>query len=267
MSSLFDNLKTIAVRATRMGALVAATATLGTTSLTAQDSFVMPAAIPAGIGAGVVGTYDNVSLNVNVTDAVQCNWPNRQALDAVVAIAGEDGSYASGVVVDRNRVLTAAHALTLNHRVFVNVNEEYRPARILMVDRRDDLALLSVDTSEIAPLRVAIADPSVNQSVWAVGYPRATDKATTPGRLTRNKAGSLHASASIDLGQSGGGLLFCRDDGYYLGGMLRGYGAYERDGQFIKLRNHSVSVGATTIQRFFNSVPQGTTFSAAMVTN
>ncbi len=259
MSSLFDNLNAIAVRVTLISAFVAATSTLGATKLTAQDSYAIPAATYAA--------YGNSSVAVAGTDAVRCDWPNTQALDAVVAVAGEDGSYASGVVIDRNRVLTAAHALSLEHRVFVNVDQEYRPARILMIDRRDDLALLSVDTSEIAPLHVAATDPSTNQAVWAVGYPRATDKSTTSGRLTRNQAGSLHTSASIDLGQSGGGLLFCSDGSYYLGGMLRGYGAYEKDGQFIKLRNHSVSVGATTIQRFFDSAPQVTTYSAAMVTN
>ena len=109
-------------------------------------------------------------------------------------------------------------------------------------------------------------DPLTDEPVWAVGYPRASAKETTPGKLTKNAAGSLHASASIDLGQSGGGLLLCENGSYVLGGMLRGYGAYVRGDQFVKLKNHSVSVGASTIQRFFAAVPQTTTFSAAMVT-
>lgn len=195
-----------------------------------------------------------------------CHWPDNAALDAVVPIAGEDGSYASGVVINSNRVLTAAHALSSAHRVYVHIGGEYREARIMLLDRSDDLAMLSVDTRGIVPLPVAVSDPGTNQQVWAVGYPRAAGKETTPGTLTKNNAGSLHASASIDLGQSGGGLLLCDNGSYVLGGMLRGYGAYVRGDEFVKLKNHSVSVGASTIQRFFNAVPQRTTYSAAMVT-
>ena len=136
----------------------------------------------------------------------------------------------------------------------------------MLLDRREDLAMLSVDTTGIVPLPVAAADPGTDEPVWAVGYPRAKAKETTPGKLTKNAAGSLHASASIDLGQSGGGLLLCSNGSYILGGMLRGYGAYVRGDEFVKLKNHSVSVGASTIQRFFNAVPQRTTYSAAMVT-
>ena len=181
-------------------------------------------------------------------------------------IAGEDGSYASGVVINQNRVLTAAHALSPAHRVYVRIGGQYRQARIMLLDRREDLAMLSVDTTGIVPLPVAAADPGTDEPVWAVGYPRAKAKETTPGKLTKNAAGSLHASASIDLGQSGGGLLLCNNGSYILGGMLRGYGAYVRGDEFVKLKNHSVSVGASTIQRFFNAVPQRTTYSAAMVT-
>lgn len=189
-------------------------------------------------------------------ESSRCEWPDSRSLSAVVAVAGEDGSYASGVVIHRNRVLTAAHALSLSHRVFVKIENQYRPAKIVMIDRQEDLAMLSVDTSDVAPLHVAQQDPSANEPVWAVGFPRASGKSTTRGKLTRNSAGSLHASASIDLGQSGGGLLYCDNGSYSLAGMLRGYGAYVQGDKYVKLRNHSVSVGASTIQRFFNAIPR-----------
>lgn len=211
-------------------------------------------------------TLPATAYNNGSTDGSACYWPDNASLSAVVPIAGEDGSYASGVVINQNRVLTAAHALSTSHRVFVHIEGQYRQARIMQMDRQEDLAMLSVDTTGIVPLPVAASDPGTNEPVWAVGYPRASGKETTPGMLTKNAAGSLHASASIDLGQSGGGLLLCQNGSYILAGMLRGYGAYVRGDQFVKLKNHSVSVGASTIQRFFNAVPQGTTYSAAMVT-
>jgi len=176
-----------------------------------------------------------------------CDWPDTTSLDAVVPIAGEDGSYASGVVIDRNRILTEA--------------------RIMLLDRREDLAMLSVDTTDIVPLPVATRDPADNAAVWAVGFPLASSRETTSGTLLIvNPEGTLEASASIDKGQSGGGLLQCQEGSYVLAGMLRGYGASVLHGQTFKWENHSVSVSALTIQRFFNAASQGTIYSAAMVT-
>ena len=232
---------------------------VGTTETALPNTFSTRAGITPVVTLAAAG-------GIGVESEGRCRWPDAGALNAIVAVAGEDGSYASGVVINPNRVLTAAHALSPSHKVFVNINNRYLPAKIVMIDRSDDLAMLSVDTRGVTPLHVAASDPLANEAVWAVGFPRASDKETTTGRLTRNNAGSLHASAGIDLGQSGGGLLFCNNGSYQLAGMLRGYGAYVQGDRFVKLRNHSVSVGASTIQRFFNAIPQNATYSAAMVT-
>ena len=111
------------------------------------------------------------SIEVSYATSSDCEWPDNRSLDAVVAVAGEDGSYASGVVINRNRVLTAAHALSSAHRVFVKIENQYRPAQVVMIDRQEDLAMLSVDTSDVAPLHVAQQDPSDDVPVWAVGFP------------------------------------------------------------------------------------------------
>jgi hypothetical protein len=63
----------------------------------------------------------------------------------------------------------------------------------------------------------------------------------------------LHASATIDSGQSGGGLLACTDGAWELLGMLRGFGAYLYGDHYVKIQNHSVSVAAATIQRFLHT--------------
>ena len=234
----------------------------GTTETALPNTFATRAGITPVVTLAAANRLDSESKS----HEGRCLWPDAGSLNAIVAVAGEDGSYASGVVINPNRVLTAAHALSPSHQVFVNINNRYRPAKIVMIDRSDDLAMLSVDTRGVTPLHVASSDPLADEAVWAVGFPRASDKETTPGRLTRNNAGSLHASAGIDLGQSGGGLLFCNNGSYQLAGMLRGYGAYVEGDRFVKLRNHSVSVGASTIQRFFDAIPQNATYSAAMVT-
>lgn len=179
-----------------------------------------------------------------------CQWPDDGSLDAVIPVAAADGSYASGVVVGEDRVLTAAHAVSFGVEVYVGVDDRFRAAELLMIDNANDLAILSVDTGGIKPLPISSTDPEVSQPVWAVGFPRAQAKTTSAGVFQRKSRGALHTSAPIDSGQSGGGLLSCHNGAYQLAGMLRGFGAYLKGDEYIKLDNHSVSVASATIQRF-----------------
>ena len=179
-----------------------------------------------------------------------CGWPGPEPLAAVIPVAATDGSYASGVIVSRDRVLTAAHAISPEAEVFVGIHASFRPARVLYRDTDNDLAILAVNTEDITPLQISPDEPHILQQVWAVGFPRAQAKTTSVGVLQKKIRGALHSSAPIDSGQSGGGLLLCQNGSYVLAGMLRGYGAYLEGGEYKKLANHSVSVAAATIQRF-----------------
>lgn len=183
-----------------------------------------------------------------------CNWPDDGTLRAILPVATDHGSHASGIVVSQNRVLTAAHALSGSDRVFVRVSNDFRLARVILFDKQSDLAVLSVDTENISPVPMTLNEPLERQPVWAVGFPRAQGKTTSAGVFQRNRQGALHTSAGIDSGQSGGGLLTCERGSYQLLGMLRGYGAYLSGDRYVKLENHSVSVAAATIQAFVNPI-------------
>lgn len=182
-----------------------------------------------------------------------CATPDAQALQAILPVATDNGSYATGVVYDNNRVLTAAHAVQGAAHFFVRVGDAFRSADLVMVDHVNDLAVLAVDTQSIQPLLITGYDPRKAQPVWAVGYPRAQAMQTSTGVLQDNLEGALHSSASIDSGQSGGGLLSCHNGAWELLGMLRGYGAYLREGRYVKMENHSVSVAAATINEFLRT--------------
>lgn len=188
-----------------------------------------------------------------VMAAPECVWPDDKTLEAILPVATDHGSHASGVVFAPNRVLTAAHAVDGAGKYFVRVNNGFRNATLLLIDRENDLAVLAVDTRNIRPMPLAAAQPSQSQKVWAVGFPKAQGKTTSKGVFQRNRAGALHTSAPIDSGQSGGGLLICEQGSYQLLGMLRGYGAYLSGDTYVKLQNHSVSVAAATIQEFIGS--------------
>lgn len=189
----------------------------------------------------------------NAIAAPTCEWPDESALNAILPVATDHGSHASGVVVAPDRVLTAAHALNGGQQYFVRVNGGFRKARLIFKSSAHDLAILKVETDNIKPLPLSAAEPSASQTVWAVGFPRAQGKTTSSGVFQRNRQGALHTSAPIDSGQSGGGLLSCEQGHYELMGMLRGYGAYLSGDRYVKLQNHSVAVAATTINQFVNA--------------
>jgi len=206
------------------------------------------------IGALLVCT--SLSLQLWAKQAVaapECVWPDDKALEAILPVATDHGSHASGVVFAPNRVLTAAHAIDGAGKYFVRVEEGFRSATLIHIDRQNDLAVLSVNTHNIKPMPLSAAQPSQSQMVWAVGFPKAQGKTTSSGVFQRNRSGALHTSAPIDSGQSGGGLLTCEHGHYQLLGMLRGYGAYLSGDRYVKLQNHSVSVAAATIQAFIGN--------------
>lgn len=182
-----------------------------------------------------------------------CRWPGPATLAAILPVATDHGSRASGVVFDEGRVLTAAHAVQGAGAFYVEVGGDYRPAQLLSVDHDADLAVLGVATPGIEPIALAAIDPGERQPVWAAGYPRAQSMATSVGVFQKLRDGALHTSAPIDSGQSGGGLLACSRGTYRLAGLLRGYGAYLSGSRYVKLENHSVSVAATTIRRFLDT--------------
>ena len=185
-----------------------------------------------------------------------CAYPDELALAAIVQVATDHGSHASGVIFDNNRVLTAAHAVQGGGRFFVRVGDGFRVADLVSVDHAHDLAVLAVDTAEIQPLRISAGfSPAHAVPVWAAGYPRAQSMKTTMGVFKQIKGGALHTSATIDSGQSGGGLLSCTQGQWSLVGMLRGYAAYWQDDHYVKMDNHSVSVAGTTIHQFLRTYP------------
>jgi len=185
--------------------------------------------------------------------APACEWPDESALEAILPVATDHGSHASGVVVAPDRVLTAAHALNGGQQYFVRINGQFRKAQLMLKSTAHDLAVLAVETDSIRPLPISVAEPAESQTVWAVGFPRAQGKTTSSGVFQRNRQGALHTSAPIDSGQSGGGLLTCESGHYELLGMLRGYGAYLSGDRYVKLQNHSVAVAAATIHEFVNA--------------
>jgi hypothetical protein len=71
---------------------------------------------------------------------------------------------------------------------------------------------------------------------------------TSSGNYFSQKAQAIHASAGINLGESGGGLLSCGYGEFVLAGILRGYGAYRIKRDLVRLEDYSISSVASDIQ-------------------
>ncbi len=179
-----------------------------------------------------------------------CSTPDSRVLESIVRIAGDDGSNGSGIVIAKDRILTAAHVLDEAKTPYIGYGGTFKEGRMLLIDEENDLALLEAPTGDLQPLPIGTGNMEINDKVWAVGYPRATVLTMTPGVLENDDGMTLHTSAEIDSGDSGGGLIGCQQGKHVLAGMLRGYGAIKRGNKYIKIANYSASVAARNITEF-----------------
>jgi serine protease Do len=143
--------------------------------------------------------------------------------------------YASGVVVDRNGlILTNFHVVGEDSDLFVTtVDRRVYRAEIRAADARSDLAVLSIDATDLVPIEFGDADHlKKGQLVIVLGNPYAiardgqasascgiianlerkappqVDEVSISGKSTLHQYGTLiQTDARLNLGTSGGALL------------------------------------------------------------
>ena len=183
--------------------------------------------------------------------AYQCETLDETVLDAIVRVGG-DNTEATGVVIDKNVVLTAAHVVNgIESSIRVGYHGYRTPATLIALFPEYDLALLTTDTGNLKPL--AISDQALypQEPVWTIGYPRAGNLTTATGIFKSNlEPGEIHVTAYVDSGQSGGGLLSCEYGQFVLSGMIKGFGAIDHGDHYVRLADYSVAVPASDIRSF-----------------
>lgn len=138
--------------------------------------------------------------------------PAPAVLRVTVADAGLVPEMATGVAAGDGRVVTVAHAIADARAVTV----AGRPARVLRVDRRLDLALLAVPSLRAPAVRLGGDDRGAAVTVLRGRAPRTVAAAVRrrvlvrwrdqPGDPPRERPG-LEVAASIDPGDSGAPVL------------------------------------------------------------
>ena len=128
----------------------------------------------------------------------------------------EETSLGSGVIVRADgMVLTNAHVIEGADEVTVALSDrrEFR-ARVLLTDKRTDLAVLKIDAQELPVLAFRDSDTmAVGDLVLAIGNPFGVGQTVTSGiisaqtRTTPDGGVFLQTDAAINPGNSGGALV------------------------------------------------------------
>ena len=149
------------------------------------------------------------TVNKLRADSQLRNWIS-QGQVAVATTSGRDGQTGTAFAVARNGVL-----LTNSHVVALSDGESKR-ATILRIDSRNDLALLEVEDTHVAPLPfrgtpIPLAEPVVVLGLSLSGS-QTSDAHVSTGAVTAlsgpgDEIGVLQISAPLEAGDSGGPVL------------------------------------------------------------
>jgi S1-C subfamily serine protease len=163
---------------------------------------------------------DNPRITVATVDAVT-ERAYAAASPSVVYISNVGVDSGSGIIYDGGgSIVTNAHVVAGAQRLRVTLNSgQTYAARLIGVDRADDLAVIHINASGLPAARFAAAGSyRVAQTVLAIGSPLGLQQSVTSGlisalnRTVREPNGTylpdaIQTSAPINPGNSGGALV------------------------------------------------------------
>lgn len=163
---------------------------------------------------------------------------------SIVEVVTHPGSHATGVVLDKDRVVTVAHALAVGAEIRVWIKGSQQRATLEAIHEGYDLAILHVNTEDSPPIPLSLDQLFVQEPVWVLGQGKISE-----GKFLRNKVTGIVTSAMIAGGDSGAALLHCGRAGYEVSGIVHSYlGRLQPDG--IENLGFSVSVPAQAVRNF-----------------
>lgn len=202
-----------------------------------------------------------------VSTAGECHPMQKDYRQAIVKLDTFSGTTASGVVIAKNRVITVAHAIQNNTRIYAGIGDNFHEARLISIDKRTDLAYLEVETLDIVPLALAEEQPTKGESVWATSFPLASSQRVSTGFFEEVTDGRLYATVHINSGSSGGGLLRCEQGMVKLAGVIHGFVALNKNGNIINIGD-STSVPVYQIRKLVgrsSSEPDNNQYGATVI--
>src|SRR5579863_7289817 len=150
---------------------------------------------------------------VNITSVV---WQEGWFLQMYQA----KGTGSGFIISPDGRIVTNHHVVSGGEQLTVTLaNKKQYKATLLGTDRRNDLALIKIDASNLPVLKMGDSDPlQVGQKVLAIGNPFGLEGTLTTGVVSslgrslqdengRTLEGMIQTDAAINFGNSGGPLL------------------------------------------------------------
>ena len=160
--------------------------------------------------------FKRIADSVVVIRAVE-----REASDRPGMVGTPETEVGSGVLIDADRVLTAAHVVQVAESITVEVGGETLTARILTSEPSADLAVLKLERAPMKARPATLGDSStvqVGDQVLVVGAPLGMSHTLSVGHISGRRsarklfggiqgAEMLQTDASINPGNSGGPMF------------------------------------------------------------
>jgi serine protease Do len=173
----------------------------------------------------------------------------QQVLPSLVLVRGHRFGAGAGIIWNENGlILTNNHVVGRRLPIIVLQDDREYESRLLARDPDVDLALLSIDTTHLTPLKPASASPRVGEMVFAFGHPWGQRNTVTRGIVSalvsaQNRRGDklpvIRSDATLAPGNSGGPLVNVHGEVVGINAMIVG-------------GDQSVSIAASVARDFVN---------------
>lgn len=167
------------------------------------------------------GTFTQV-----IEDLVQ------RVMPSLVVVRGHRFGAGAGIVWEADGlILTNNHVVGRHNPVVILQDDREYESRLLARDPDVDLALLSIDAKNLAPLKPAAGSPRVGEMVFAFGHPWGQRNTVTRGIVSalvsaQNRRGEklpvLRSDVPLAPGNSGGPLVNAKGEVVGINAMIVG---------------------------------------------
>jgi serine protease Do len=171
----------------------------------------------------------------------------RQVLPSLVVVRGRRFGAGAGIVWDANGlILTNNHVVGRQTPIVLLQDDREYGTRLVARDPNVDLALLSIDATDLKPLKPASDAPRVGEMVFAFGHPWGQRNTVTRGIVSalasaQNRRGEklpiVRSDVTLAPGNSGGPLVNAKGEMIGVNAMIVG-------------GDQSVSIAATVATDF-----------------
>src|SRR5215207_8242751 len=190
-------------------------------------------------------------MNFNGTFTQVIDELVQQVMPALVVVRGHRFGAGAGIVWDANGlILTNNHVVGRRLPIVLLQDDREYESRLLARDPDVDLALLTIDATDLTPLKPVSVSPRVGEMVFAFGHPWGQRNTVTRGIVSalvsaQNRRGDklpiVRSDAPLAPGNSGGPLVSAKGEVVGINAMIIG-------------GDQSVSIAASVANDFVKKV-------------